>query len=180
MKYLALVAVLAGCMKEYKVRVELTAAAADRRLASGKSDSIDGFLKSSDGNGVAIQVDGELEIVPRADIARVDQKLAKRDVTYGTVAAIGGGLLVIGGIAFFECDNDEFPLFCGFKSDRNVYAGLAFLGGVVLAGAGLKAIFTGKSAQSRVDEILRGGGPAVGVAPVLIGDQPGLGVVGRF
>ncbi len=173
-------ALLAGCVKDYKVRVELTPTAADRRLASGKSDTVDGFLKSSDGTGVVLSVDGQLETVPRADIARVDQKLAKRDVTYGTVFAIAGGVIAIVGLAVFECGKDEFPIFCSFSSERNLGAGLAVLGGIALTGAGLKAVFTGKASQSRTDEILRGQRVGWDVVPARIGDGFGLGAVGRF
>jgi hypothetical protein len=177
----ALVALVGACTKDYKVRVEFSAAVVDRRLATGKSDSIDGIIKSADGNGITLLVDGELETVPRADIARVDQKLAKRDVTYGTIFAIGGGVLTLGGALVFECGQNEFPLFCSLSSERNLGAAIAFIGGIALASAGLRALVTGKTAQSRVDDMLRGN-VRVGwdVAPTMIGDAPGLGAVGRF
>jgi hypothetical protein len=177
---LVVVALLAGCVKEYKVRVELTPAAADRRLASGKSDSLDGFLQASDGTGVQLKVDGELETVPRADIARVDQRAAKRDVRYGTVFAALGAVLVVGGIVAFDCGDNEFPLFCSLSSERNLFASLAVLGGISLTGAGLKAVFTGKAAQSRTDEILRGQRVGWELVPATIGDGFGVGAVGRF
>lgn len=180
MRTMALLALLGACVKDYKVRVELSPAAADRRLASGKSDSIDGFVKSADGSGITLLVDGQLETVPRADITRVDHKLARRDVTYGTIFAVLGGGLVIGGLVAFECGDNEFPLFC-LDGERNLLAGLAFLGGITLAGAGLKAVFTGKTAQSRVDDLLRANAQ-VGwdVGPTLIGEAPGIGAAGRF
>ncbi len=180
MKRVLVVTVLAGCVKEYKVRVELTPAAADRRLASGKSDSIDGFLQSSDGTGVQLKVDDQLETVPRADIARVDQKLAKRDVRYGTVFAVLGAALAIGGLVAFECGDNEFPLFCSLSSERNLFASVAVLGGISLTGMGLKALFTGKAAQSRTDEILRGQRVGWDVVPARIGDGFGVGALGRF
>lgn len=180
MRALVLMAALAGCVKDYKVRVELTPQAADRRLASGKSDSIDGFLQSSDGTGVHIKVDGEIEIVPRADIARVDQKDAKRDVRYGTVFAVLGAALAIGGVVAFECGENDFPLFCSLSSERNLFASVAVLGGISLSGLGLKALFTGKAAQRRTDEILRGQRVGWEVVPSRIGDGLGVGAVGRF
>lgn len=180
MRALLLTALLAGCVKDYKVRVELTPQAADRRLASGKSDSIDGFLQSSDGTGVQLRVDGELETVPRADIARVDQKAAKRDVRYGTVFAVLGAVLAIGGVVAFECGENDFPLFCSLSSERNLAASVAVLGGISLAGLGLKALVTGKASQSRTDEILRGQRVGWDVVPAPVGDGFGVGAIGRF
>jgi len=175
-RLVAVAVLLSSCIKEYKVRVELTPAAADRRLASGKSDTIDGVLKSSDGSGVQLLVDGQLDTVPRADIARVDQKAAKRDVTYGTVFAILGGGLIIGGLVAFECGENDFPVFCSFESERNLVPSLAVFGGISLAGAGLRAIFQGRLAQGRTDKILHG--KRVVFAP--IGDGFGIGAAGRF
>ena len=180
MKALVAVALLAGCVKDYKVRVELTPAAADRRLASGKADSIDGFLQASDGTGVQLKVDDQLETVPRADIARVDQRAAKRDVRYGTVFAILGAAFVVGGIVAFECGDNEFPLFCSLSSECNLFASLAVLGGISLSGAGLKALFTGKAAQRRTDEILRGQRVGWELVPATIGDGFGVTTLGRF
>ncbi len=184
-KILACVLAIAGCTKEYKVRIELSPAATDRRLATGKSDVVEGFVRSADGSGVQVQVDGELESVPRADVVGIDQKLAKRDVTYGAVAAVAGGVVAIGAVFFFKCDNNDFPLFCAFQSRDNLAAGFAFLGGIVLAGAGLKAVITGKSAQSRIDEIMRGGPHASRwqIVPAIVRGQttaPGLGLVVGF
>lgn len=179
-----LLALAAGCTKQYKVRLELTPASAERRLATGKADVVEGQLDRVDASTVFIHTDGQLEAVPRADVVRVDQREAKRDVRLGAVALALGGALVIGGLIYFECPEDKFPLFCPFESKRNFYAGAAFAGGVVIGAAGLRALFMGLGGQRDAESIPAGTQAARWqVVPTVVGGErptPGLGAVGRF
>lgn len=183
-------AVIAGCTKQYKVRVVLRPEAGDRRIASGKSDVVEGFVKGGDATNLYIDDGGTTESVPRADVAEVDQHDAKRDVRFGIVFGVLGAALAVGGAIAFDCGESDFPLFCPFHDKRNFVAGLAFVGGIALVLGGVEAYIQGSAGQSRTDEALRGrvaGGwhvmPAIAIdrggggAGTIV---PGLGVAARF
>ncbi len=167
-------ALTTGCAKRYATRIELTEAAADRRLARGQSDAVEGIVKSADANAITVEVDGQLEPIPRIDVAHVDQSVTERAITAGKVATAIGAVMTIGGALVFECNDNEIPFFCPFTSKRNTLAGLAFLGGIGLAGIGLTAWIGGSMEHGRVDRIL---------APTIVTGResgPGVGVLVRY
>jgi hypothetical protein len=178
---LVTVASLAGC-KLYDVHVKLTPQAEDRRLASGKSDTIKGRLERADATNLYVRVDGEVQAVPRADVVTVDQRLARRDVKGGAIFTALGVATVIGASIVFDCGQNEFPLFC-LDSDRNIGAALFWLLGLGLTGAGVKALVSGYAAQSDTDAILRQAS-RFHIAPTVVRGEtslaPGVGIGVRF
>lgn len=184
--FVVALALIAGCNKQYKSRVVMTPEATDRRLSTGKSDVVDGIVKSGDGNAVFVEVDGQMEAIPRGDVLRVDQREAKRDVTIGIIGGIVGVALVAGGYAFMECDENDFPLFCPFHSKSNLWSGVAIIGGIAITGASLRAIFQGLAGQSQTDAAMQSSNLAKTwrVAPTIVVDRdtsgPGIELSRRF
>ncbi|MGE0395749.1 MAG: hypothetical protein AB7T06_03400 [Kofleriaceae bacterium] len=173
----ALLSLIVGCGKQYKSRVVLTPAATDRRLATGKSDVVEGVVKSGDANAVFVEVDGQLEAIPRADVVSVDQKEAKSDVTLGALAAIVGGIVLAGGIVVWNR---------GESVKSSTGAVLAMGLGIGLTGIGLRALFSGLGGQHQTDNALRGAqlSRRWHVAPAIVverdGLAPGFGLSRRF
>ncbi|MBX3156560.1 MAG: hypothetical protein KF773_11210 [Deltaproteobacteria bacterium] len=188
MNRIVAVAVVAGlgvtACKRYDVHVVLTPAAEDRRLASGKSDTIKGALERADAANLYVRVDGEVQTIPRAEVVKVDQRLARRDVVGGAVFGGLGVVAIIGSSIAFECGKDTFPLLC-LDSDRNILASLTFLLGIGLTGAGLKALVSGMSAQSETNAMLKTQHAGRWhLAPTVVrgdaGTAPGLGATARW
>ncbi len=183
----ALAATSACRLRRYEVNVRFKPEAADRRLARGQSDVVTGRLERADGVNVYVNSGGSSEPIPLADIGEVDQAKAKRDVRWGAGFAIGGTLLAVVSAFYFDCGANDFPVFCAFQSEANFWAGVSFIGGVALAGAGLGAIFSGKADQSRNAGLLRDAGlreASWWIAPTPVptggGAAPGLGAGVRF
>ncbi|MND01087.1 hypothetical protein D3C83_199290 [compost metagenome] len=66
---------------------------------------------------------------------------------------------------YFECDQGEFPLACPFTHGKeNLWAGMAFLGGIALTFWGVRAFVSGMIDKSRVSNAMKGGNAAVTVA----------------
>jgi len=177
-----------GCaVRRYDVQVHFTTEAADRRLARGQSDVVTGRLDRAERGTVHVNSGGSSEAIPAADIAEIEQDKAKRDVRWGVGFAIGGTVLAVASAFYFDCGQNEFPVFCAFKSEANLWAGLTFVGGIALAGAGLGGVFSGKADQSRNARILGEAGVRVSswwIAPAPIatrdGVAPGLGLGVRY
>ena len=180
MKLIALILLCLTACKVYDVHVKLTPAAEDRRLASGKSDTIKGRLERADAGNLYVRVDGEVQTIPRADVVRVDQRLAKRDVKAGIVATVVGAALMIGGVVAFDCGKNDFPLFCALGSKQNLYAAVAFLGGFALGAGGVGYWVNGASAQSDVDAMLRRSASRWHLGPTIVRGEPGIGLGVRF
>jgi hypothetical protein len=179
----ALLAVaLSGC-KVYDVRIKLNPKAEERRLSSGKSDTVDGRLVRADATNLYVRIDGEVQAIPRSEVLEVDQRLAKRDVTRGAVALGAGAAIAIGSAIAFECGTNDFPLFCAFRSEENLFVSLAFLGGGALTALGVQKLVGGYAAQSDTDAILRGAS-RWHVAPTVVRGEsslaPGIGATVRF
>jgi hypothetical protein len=175
---------VAACSKQYKVRIQLTQAAADQRLASGRSDVVDGMLKSGDGANIYVETDGHMETIARADVAKVDDYYARRDVRRGGVALVGGGVLAIGSLFFFEdCDGDKYGPLCAFSSKRNFWASVAFVGGVAIAGLGVQLLFSGMGGTSNTERVMKQASRWQ-AAPIIVGGEgsygPGFGVAAGF
>lgn len=149
----------AGCgLRRYDVKVHFTPEAADRRLARGQSDVVRGQLARAEGGQVHVTSGGETEPIPAADIGRVEQHGASQAVRWGAGFAVGGVLLSVVSAFYFDCGPNDFPVFCAFKSESNFWAGLTFLGGIALAGAGVGSMISGSVDKSRNAGILRDAG----------------------
>lgn len=167
----------AGCgLRRYDVKVHFTPEAADRRLARGQSDVVRGRLARAESGQVLVTSGGETEPIPAGDIGEVEQHGARQAVRWGAGFAVGGVLLSVVSAFYFDCGPNDFPVFCAFKSESNFWAGLTFLGGLALAGAGVGSMISGSVDQSRNAGILRDAGVRSAswwLAPVPVAAQGG-------